>query len=276
MTAAAAPPRLYLYPLELILPELGLTLYPGHHRTHPFLTNPATAALFYVPHNHATASQTPPSIPRLVRGRILETLTLCHDWRDMLWRQALPCPLFWQQVGMHAHWSRKVNWMHLRDLVLSVVQQIAVVHVARRPRWHEEEGKDVRKMTTISIAALRAARDMELYERDRREKGTKGYVLSSYVRFQGEWAMDGFVRARTVRRMEAGLQGDDRRMTQEEVEWLGVLFATGDEEGLWWWIKGLGVRGEVRRGSESGSETGSSETRRSSWLGTVLDSDSAD
>ncbi|KAK0639857.1 hypothetical protein B0T16DRAFT_423822 [Cercophora newfieldiana] len=254
------------FPLELILPELGLTLHPGQHRTHPFLHNPATAALFPISQLSTASGLTPPNIPRLVRARLLETLILCHDWRDMLWRQALPSPLFWQQVAIHAPWSRRVNWSHLRDLILSIISQITLMHVQLA---RSSLGRDVRRMTTISVAALRAARDMDLYEQDRKRGGTRPYLMSSHVRFKGEWALDGFVRTRKGKMME-GMES----MTQEEAEWLKLLFLTGEEQGLWWWIKGLGVGVGAGTGVRKGSEESEGSSRRSSWLETVLDSDS--
>ena len=99
-------------------------------------------------------------------------------------------------------------------------------------------------MTPISVAALRFARDMEIYEWDKKVWGTTGYLMSSHVRFEGEWAFDGFMRMASQRERWV-----NKGRREEELSWLGLLFATGDEEGLWWWIKELGCvrgRGEGR------------------------------
>jgi hypothetical protein len=236
------------YPLELILPELGLHFHPSQPRTHPFLTNPATAALFHIP----STSPPPPRLVSLVRARLFETLQLCHNWRDMLWRQPLPSPLYWQQVAIHARWSRRLNWSHLRDLILSIISQITLVHALRRPLAPGEE--DIRHMTKLSVAALRVARDMEIYEADKKQNGTTGYLMSSHVRFEGEWALDGFMRMAGQR---ARWVYKDK--TKEVMEWLGLLFVSGNEEGLWWWIKKLGAPAGGKDRDEMVSDASGSE-----------------
>jgi len=247
-----------VFPLEAVLPELGFKLQPGRARTHPFIRSPVTAAIFKdtssagsdddntTPyHSHCqlkfesqpqspTPSQCAPQSPAaLVRSRFLETLDLCHNWRDMLWRQDQPNELFWQQVCVHADWSRHLDWSLFRNLILSVVSQIAFAH-ATRPLLIKTESGDKQRMTQLSVAALRFARDMEIYEKDKRRNGITSYLMSSHVRFEGEWALDGFLRMASQR----GDYGESKR--QEEFEWLCLLFVTGDESSLFEWIRDFG------------------------------------